>query len=167
MKAVNDLSADYVRSILSYDPLSGDWRWIKTLSRRASAGKQAGAIRTDGRRAIRIDGRDYLAARLAWLIMTGEWPPFDIDHRDLNKGNDRWLNLRPATRSQNFFNKRLTKRNSSGFKGVSFDSARGQWFGELTANGKRILRGRFATAEEAAAAVSEARARAHGEFARF
>jgi hypothetical protein len=167
LKAINDLSTGYVRSILSYEPLSGELTWLKTLSNRAVAGSKAGASRKDGRKIIAIDGRDYVAARLIWLIVTGEWPPADVDHRDLDKGNDRWDNLRLATRSQNFFNKLARRDNASGFKGVSYDSARDKYAADIQANGKRVRLGRFDTAEEASRAYRAAAIREHGEFARF
>ena len=84
----NDLSAAYVRSILSYDPLSGDLRWIKKIARKIVAGSIAGCCAKSARRRIRIDGRLYLASRLIWLIVTGEWPHAQIDHLDLDKSND-------------------------------------------------------------------------------
>lgn len=167
MRAVNDLSAEYVRSILHYNPVTGIFSWRVSLSNRCIAGSIAGSSRNNGRRQISIEGRDYLSARLAWLYMTGDWPPFDIDHRDRNKGNDRWKNLRPATRSQNHFNRSAYRNNTSGFKGVSCDRARQQFAADIRANGKRIRLGRFPTAEEAAAAYQNAATREHGEFACF
>jgi HNH endonuclease/AP2 domain len=167
MKAKTDLSTEYVRSLFTYDRRLGELRWRITRSNRAPAGTLAGTIRPDGRRIVNIDGRLYFASRLAWVIVTGEWPPFDIDHRDLDKGNDRWKNLRLATRSQNLFNRGTNRNNTSGYKGVSYDSARGRWWAEVMVNRKRILGRRFATKVEAAAAVAEAREREHGEFARF
>jgi HNH endonuclease/AP2 domain len=168
MKAINDLSAEYVRSLLSYDPLSGELRWRKKMYRsRVPAGSIAGHREKDGRMRVGIEGRHYQAARLAWLIVTGEWPTFDIDHRDLDKGNDRWKNLRLATCSQNCFNKRALRNNTSGFKGVWFDPGRSRYCTQIKANDKRIMIGRFDTAEEAARAYRDAAEREHGEFARF
>jgi HNH endonuclease/AP2 domain len=167
MKAKTDLSTAYVRSLFTYDRRSGDLRWRITRSNRAPAGTLAGTIRPDGRRIVHIDGRLYFASRLAWVIVTGEWPPFDVDHRDLDKGNDRWRNLRPATRSQNLFNRGTNRNNTSGYKGVSFDAARGSYDARIMVKRKQLCLGRFKTAEQAARAYRDAAIREHGEFARF
>ena len=89
------LTADRLREILSYAPNTGEFRWLLTRGR-ARAGKIAGVVSVYGYRIIRVGGRDYRSARLAWLYMTGAWPLQLVDHIDLNRVNDRWSNLRAA-----------------------------------------------------------------------
>ena len=60
----------------------------------------------------------YSAHRLARLYQTGWWPPAHIDHVNLDKADNRWSNLRAATRSLNGANRFRQANNSSGFKGV-------------------------------------------------
>ena len=55
---------------------------------------KAGEIGSDGYLHIEIDGQDCLAHNLAWLYMTGEWPPGEIEHIDGDKLNNAWANLR-------------------------------------------------------------------------
>lgn len=160
-----DLSADYVRSLLRYEPETGRFFWIVSRPNR-KAGSEAGCIR-DGYVGIKINGRRYLAHRLAWLVMTGVWPEDEIDHRDLNRANNRWANLRPATHGQNQSNCRAYRHNSTGLKGAypaphnpfKFVSA-------IRKDGKRLHLGTFDTAREAHQAYAKAAQELHGEFRR-
>ncbi len=90
-----------------------------------------------------------------------------VDHIDGDGLNCRRSNLRDATPRQNVWNSRLAKTNTSGYKGVSFDRRRGRWHAYIIAAHKQNDLGHFDSAEEAAAAVVKARAKLHGEFARF
>lgn len=96
--------------------------------------------------------------------MTGDWPPDDVDHRDLNKANNKWTNLRLATRSQNVANGARRTDNRSGFKGVT---RRGnKWEARIRAGGLLHYLGLFETTEAAHEAYCAAAAKLHGEFAR-
>src|SRR5262245_1425893 len=97
-------SARRVRSLLKYDPDTGllTWRVNRGRARRGSA---AGYLnKTHRRRLVRLCGRLYYASRLAWVIKTGLWPAGFVDHHDCDSTNDRWTNLRLATRAQNAWN---------------------------------------------------------------
>ena len=107
-EALAPLTAARLREALSYDRDTGEFRWNKrssALSRRRE-GVLAGSIKAAGYREIEIDGVTYQAHRLAWLHVTGEWPDAEIDHRDLDRGNNSWENLRAATSSQNHANRK-------------------------------------------------------------
>jgi hypothetical protein len=114
---------------------------------------------------IMADGRLHLAHRLAFLWMTGAWPKQEVDHRDGDRANNRWKNLRVATSSQNRMNSVRRSDNASGYKGVSFDKRRDYWVADIMANGMTFHLGSFPTPEAAAAAYAEAAARLHGKFA--
>jgi hypothetical protein len=86
----------------------------------------------------------------------------EVDHRDRNPLNDRWENIRPATRTQNLWNRKRPKNNTSGFKGVS--SNQGRWLAMIGRAGRNCYLGRFDTREEASAAYLSEASRLHGEF---
>jgi len=130
------------------------------------AGKVAGSRNAAGYWQITIDGINYYGHRLAVLYMTGEWPEVETDHRDLNKTNNRWRNLRKATTTQNQANSPLYANNTSGIKGVTYCKRTQKWLAQIGLGGKCIFLGRFIEKSDAAAAVSDARQRYHGEFAR-
>ena len=113
-----------VRRILRYDPDTGYFFWRVPLGS-CAAGSKAGVIHPTGYVVITIAGKHYLAHRLAHFYQTGEWPSDDIDHKDRDRSQNRWENIRPATRSQNGANAKVSKRNVSGLKGVSLHKISG------------------------------------------
>lgn len=169
MEMRDDLTAQYVRSILDYDPATGEFRW----KRRADQGKRwnsryagtvAGCTHPDGHRRLKIGNRNYWAHRLAWLIVHGEWPERDLDHRNGNPTDNRLANLRLATLSQNIANARRRADNTTGFKGVV---RQGQRFrAQIKQAGKTLHLGMFDTPEEAHAAYVAAARERFGDFAR-
>ena len=166
-----DLTAEYVRSILDYDPETGAFRWRARVDAPARvntrfAGKVAGSVMINGYRCISISSVRYYAHRLAWLHYYGEWPALPIDHRDGDGLNNRIANLRLATMSQNLANTGSRKSNKSGFKGVSWDKRKGKWKAEITKDGKSSFLGYFDLPAEGHAAYIAAAKRLHGEFAR-
>lgn len=166
------MTADDLREILDYDPITGifRWRWrndVQLCVNRRLAGKIAGGPKSDGGYTkIRINGQDHQAHRLAWLHVYGEWPLGDLDHRDM-VGTHNWIaNLRPATRPQNVANTGLRITNVSGAKGVHWDKCHQRWRVRITLNGKKNHLGYFHDREVAAAVYATAAEKFYGEFAR-
>lgn len=160
MKAKKPLTADRLHELLNYDPHTGEFTRRITTSRNAKAGDVAGGKNTDGYVVISVDGRAYYAHRLAWLYMRDEWPPALIDHENTDCGDNRWKNLRPATRRQNAQNLRGAHAdNKVGILGVM--PHRGRWTAQIASGGKRIYLGMFDTPELAHAAYLDAKAKLH------
>jgi hypothetical protein len=90
------LTAERLRQVLSYDPASGLLRWLVRPSNRVRVGDIAGSDRADGYRKIAIDGRSYLAQRLAVLHQTGHWPANKVPRRNLDREDNRWINISAA-----------------------------------------------------------------------
>lgn len=150
---------------VSYCPESGDFRWIKSPNRRIGAGSIAGRITNHGYASIRICGHDYVAHRLAWFAMTGYWPSDDIDHINGIRSDNRWSNLRAASRQQNCSNRKPNSNRP--YKGTYFNSRSKKWYSRIKFNQKQIHLGTFTTCEEAHAAYQAAAHKYFGEFARF
>ena len=74
----------------------------------------------------------------------------EIDHINGDSLDNRSINLRFCTRSQNMYNRGPQRNNTTGFKGVSFDKSRGKFIASISARGKQYNLGRFATPQEAA-----------------
>jgi len=165
------LTAEKARELLRYDRESGKlfyrrdiyvgkpgrlFRW---------AGDEAGCLAPSGYVVIRVNYVLFRAHRLAWLIETGDWPKHEIDHRDMDRSNNEWANLREATGVQNRANSKA--RAKSGFKGVLTPKHAPNCFvAQITVAGKNVHLGTFRSPEEAHAAYVEAAIRHHGEFAR-
>ena len=157
-----------LRELLHYDPLTGIFLRLVSANSRVKVGDIAGSLhKATGYRRIQIDGRDYMAHRLAWFYVTGEWPTADIDHWNLNRTDNRFCNLREATNSENHANMRARADNTSGFKGVYFHKPNRKWVTQITVIGKRIYLGSFDTKGSAHAAYAAAAKQHFGEFARL
>ncbi len=89
-----------------------------------------------------------------------------VDHIDGNGLNCQRSNMRLCDKYQNQANKGLTVRNTSGFKGVSWDRTRNKWRSSIKIVGRSITIGRFETATQAAKAYDEFARQFHGEFAK-
>lgn len=163
--AKNDLTSEAVRRLLIYDPFTGLWQYRERGPHRPRGWFAGAADRGTAYLRIQIGARKYLAHRLAWLWMKGRWPRDEIDHRDLDRANNRWANLREATHVQNTRNGPLRTTNTSGFKGVTFK--RGRWRATIRAEGRYLHLGYFASPEAASAAYREASQRLHGEHGRL
>ncbi len=89
----------------------------------------------------------------------------DVDHRDGNGLNNQQGNLRVCTRSQNLYNQKLARNNTSGYKGVYWDKDRSRWVSQIKANGRRHKLGRYFCLIKAAKAYDTAARKYHGEYA--
>lgn len=156
-----------LHEVLSYDLTTGIfiWKWRSNISRwwnTKYAGKQAGKIRPAGYIEIRIDGKRYQAGRLAWKIINGRDPIHEIDHKNTNKGDNRYVNLREATGSQNCANK---PRMGALGKCVQLVTC-GKYQARITKNGHRFSLGLFDTPSEAQYAYAMAARSIFGRYAR-
>lgn len=156
------LSAERLREILTYDPLSGAFAWNRSRRGRSSPDGLAGWIDGGGYRRLQIEGERYYSGPLAVLYMTGEWPPEDVDHINRDRADDRWSNLRLASRSQNQVNRVLPRRERDLPRGVRF-TANG-FEASIRRDGLYRYLGRFPSAEEASIAYQRAAAAHHGEY---
>lgn len=155
---------DELRSILDYDPISGNLYWRVTASSHAKKGSIAGALSGDGYRYVTWKKFRYRAHRMAWALYMREWPTDEIDHINGDKLDNRIKNLRVVTAQQNQMNRGPTSRNTTGFKGVTWDSRLKKFSASIRANGKRQHLGYFNEAMRAGAAYLEAARQFHGEF---
>ncbi|MGN6641537.1 MAG: HNH endonuclease, partial [Verrucomicrobiota bacterium] len=116
---------------------------------------------SDGYVIIYVDNKSYRAHRLAWFYMTGVWPTDEIDHRDLDKLNNKWDNLRAATRSENAQNLPLNKHNKTGFTGVSWDKRSKKFKAVICKDGALHRLGSFSDPIDAHNAYVTAKAELH------
>ena len=158
-------------SLLEYEPETGLFRWkVKRNSYggKIAPGVVAGTVNKDGYVCIKVDGRLWRAHRLAWLFVTGEVPAkgMEIDHVNGSRSDNRWVNLRLASKAQNMWNAKRPAANVSGTKGVSWVADRKQWLARIKAHGRVIHLGQFSSKDEAIAARKAGEAKYHGQFAR-
>lgn len=148
------LAADRLCEVLTYDPATG------TFTRN---GRVVGCADRQGLARITVDYRGYLASRLAWLYMTGNWPPRKVSYRDHDPTNLRWENLRLASPRQ--VSHGIKARNKLGIKGVR-ETPNGNYRASIYVNDRALNLGTFTTKEAAAEAYATAARQHFGEFAR-
>lgn len=158
------LSVSEVRRVLSYDPLTGCFMWVVRPSNFVKMETEAGRITPNGYRRITVFGREYYAHRLAWFWCFGEWPPEFLDHINGDTLDNRILNLRPASNSQNQGNSSKQINNKTGYKGVSYKKKDKRFQATIRHDGKTVFLGLFTHAEQAHEAYLSAAKRIFGEF---
>lgn len=150
MKKVK-LNYSRAKELFNYDPDTGKLYWKKSTSNRVHAGTEAGNVFGTRIKYMQtsVDGVKMLVHRIAWLLMTGKMPKFEIGHEDGDGLNNKWMNLKDVTSSEN--NQNLSKRsdNSSGFTGVARHSTSTKWVAQAQLKGKYIYGGMFEKIEDA------------------
>lgn len=147
------LSADYVREILDYNPVTGLFTWkLKTHPKSNKlVGLPAGCNHNKGYAMITILKKRYYAHRLAWLYMTGSWPEGVIDHRDRNTSNNVFSNLYVVSVSGNGHNMKPTPDPNHPVRGIR---KRGNnWSARIRVRGQDYYLGSFGCYKDAAEAV--------------
>lgn len=154
-----------LNDIIEYAPETGLFRW-KVRPKRSVPGWFAGCPHVTGYLRVRVNGKLWKAHRLAYLLMTGAEPQGDMDHVNGVRDDNRWINLRLATRTENLRNRKSVS--PSGLKGVMrTDNAAKPFRARIKVDGRNVHLGTFATAEEAHAAYCAAAEKHYGAFARF
>ena len=112
---------------------------------------------------------DKVLDKISTVLLHHEivWCPegYEVDHINGNKLDNQKSNLRVCTRAQNQRNVGPTKRNKSGYKGVSWDKRNNLWVSRIKCGSTYKNLGRFKTAEEAAEAYKKQASLLHKAFA--
>ena len=166
MSKMKKLTQEYLKECLMYEPDTGIFTWKKRPlnhfknSRGCNSfnsklsGKMAGRISHYGYIEIGLMKFLYKAHRLAFLYMEGYTPENEIDHKDGNRSNNIWSNLREVSHQCNMQNQKLSKKNTSGIAGVFFNKRynKCKWVVNIKISQKNKCIGRFEKLEDAAMA---------------
>jgi len=140
------LTQSRLKELLHYDEETGIFT-RKTKIGRYKLGSISGAKHNKGYVQITIDGENYLAHRLAWFYVYGEFPKNQIDHINRIKTDNSIKNLRDVDASTNHHNIGVRSHNSSGVTGVIWSSRSKKWVAQIILNNKRHHIGTFKTVE--------------------
>lgn len=161
-----EITAAELRRLLDYDQETGVFTWKVQRTGSVKIGSPAGRRNKRGYILIGLYRRKHMGHRLAWLHVHGEWPPNEIDHINNNPSDNRLANLRLATSSQNKVNTRLQSNNTSGVKGVYWNTSHRRGQARISVNGTRLNLGSFDNIEDAAKAYQRAAIENFGPFVR-
>lgn len=161
-QAEAQLTQSQLKELLHYDPNTGIFTWM-TSRGRVRKGEKAGCY-SRGRGFISINGRPFASARLAVLYMTGKWPEEQVDHINTDSLDDRWVNLRPCSPTENLRNRRSFGKSAR--KGVFPVGKRFKATIKVPGSTKTVHLGYFDTEEEAHEAFAREAKLLHGEFFR-
>lgn len=165
------LTQEIVRELLDYNPDTGvltwkyrDVKWFASTGSYKSwntkyANKNAGTV------TVGFGGKRYLKLyilskmnwghRVIWLHTNGRWPE-QVDHINGDGADNRLINIREVSRSENMKNMRKTSANSSGVTGVYWNKATSSWRAIIVVRGKPVQIGMFGNLPDAAKARKKA-----------
>jgi len=156
-----ELTQEYLKCNLHYDEKTGEF------FRKGVKNKMAGTIHSRGYVQISVGGQRYLAHRLAWLYVYGHFPLKQTDHINGIKGDNRIVNLREATQSQNLANRKKFERKILP-KGVHESKRKVgvKYVALIMYKKKQLHLGTFKTIEEAAHCYDTKAKEIYGDFAK-
>lgn len=152
MKIKHQVSQEYIKSVLNYDPRTGIFVWKKSHIK-SLVGKIAGSLKSSGYIDIKIKGQIIRAHRLAWIHVYGHCDK-KLDHKNRIKSDNRIDNLRETTPRDNSINTGIRSHNRSGVTGVCF--ARNRWRAQISIDGKQKYLGEFTSFSDAVNARKDA-----------
>ena len=132
------LTQSELKEHLHYNPETGIFTRIRSISNCVKVGDIAGSVRLDGYLETSVKGAGYMNHRLAWLCVHGRFPKHQIDHVNHNRSDNRIINLREATNQENHRNRPMQKNNTSGVVGVHRCKTHKKWLAYIKIDGKFI-----------------------------
>jgi len=150
--------------LFEYDAASGRLTRLRSNNQHP-VGSRAGDRMPSGYRRVKIDGISIQEHRVIWALVYGVWPDGLIDHINGVRDDNRLINLRIATPSQNKTNETIRRDNNLGVKGVRLHES-GKYHARIYYDHHHHSLGLFNTMEEAAMAYKIAAEKHFGEFSR-
>lgn len=147
-------SAEYLWSVLDYNPDTGLFRWKprgKSRFDNRHAGNEALTARVVGYCVGHIHGHGGRvgAHRVAFKMVYGRDPAGEIDHINGDRADNRIANLRDVSRTINARNAARPRTNSSGLVGVSYRRDKHKWRAHITVDRQMLHLGYFNSCEAA------------------
>lgn len=153
-----------IKDLITYNPNTGQFYNLVDRNSRSRKGDILGSVsKYNGYTVLRFNNKIYRAHRLAWFFMTGSFPENDLDHINGDRSDNRFSNLREATRKENTRNTKY-RGGASGYKGV-FPSGK-NWRARITVDGKQINLGTFKNISDAVNSYDLAAKLYFGDFAK-
>jgi hypothetical protein len=151
-----ELTQEELKRQVLYDEETGVFTNKITRNPRALKGAIIGNDNGKGYLFMQLNKNKYYLHRLAYLYMTGEMPINEIDHINGVRHDNRWINIRHVTVSENMRNVAIGSKNTSGHVGVTWHKYMRKWMAQIKMNKKNICLGYFSEKENAVKARMKA-----------
>lgn len=170
----HDITPDLLRMLLNYDQITGALTWKERTTGLSKfrpafgspsyctnwntrfAGEPAFArISVYGYSCGDVLGVPIFAHRVIWAMVHDYWPN-RIDHINGKRDDNRLVNLRDVSATENNRNKCISKANSSGVTGIHWHRRDRSWYAIIYDGGRKRHLGSFATKERAIEARKQA-----------
>lgn len=156
------ITQDRLKQLVEYHCDTGEFTWLQSRQGNRGVGSIAGSVTSQGYRELSLDGKRYLAHRMAFLYALGVAPDDEVDHINGHKLDNSFKNLRLSTRAQNKQNTLSARRhNKSGFLGVSFSTPMKKFEARIQAQGVIHRLGYFDDPKDAHSAYVVAKRNLH------
>ena len=129
-------------------------------SNKVKVGEEVGHVTWNEYLRTKIHYKEYFVHKIIFLMHHGYIPQI-VDHIDGNRGNNKIINLREASSSQNCENRAKRCDSTSGYIGVTLCKKSMKWQAKIGHKGKRTHLGLFSSPELAGNAYMEAKASIH------
>lgn len=159
-------SYEDVAKILDYNPKTGKFFRRINTSPNGRIGEVNGYITKQKYRKTSVCGIQLYDHQLAWLLFYLKWPEKQIDHINGNRQDNRILNLREVTVSQNALNRSYQANSKTKHKCVHWKSDKKKYRVKIGIGGKYHHIGYFKSLDEAIKARDKAIKKLHGKFAK-
>jgi hypothetical protein len=129
-----------LKHLIHYSPENGIVTWKTKINKKTKINGRAGYFSKSKKkmyRSICIHGVVKREHCWIWYYMTGIWPEKEIDHINGNGTDNRWVNLRLVTASENRHNHRVYSNNNSGVTGIFWNKVKKSWIVTFVINGKQ------------------------------
>lgn len=163
-------SLEYLKLRLRVDLDSGRVYWIDATKHHQNlVGKDAGSARHCARNGksywyVKVDSLALKRSHLVVLFATGRWPELQVDHINGDSLDDRRINLREATPTQNAWNHK-TRRKASGTPMGVRRMASGKFQARIGFNKCQIVIGTFESPSLASIAYQQKRKELFRDYA--
>jgi hypothetical protein len=155
-----------IKEVLQYDPNTGLFEWAQNIGMKIKKGQRAGGKQGLGYVSIKYKKKTYKAHRLAFALQTGNWPIKDIDHINGQRDDNRWINLRIASKRENLLNSKKSSTNKSGHKNIHFVKNTKRWRVAIHALNGKLIQRNYRKLEDAINKANELRAIHYKDFER-
>jgi hypothetical protein len=152
-----------LKSLVSYSPETGEFTRLKGTGKGAAKGAVTkGCVdKSTGYRKICIQGKQLYAHRVAWLYMTGQWPEDQIDHKNMDRADNKFDNLRQANNAENNQRSRARADSKTKVLGVCWHKKAEKYVAQIKHQGNAIYLGLHNSIESAVAARQTAELQLH------